>query len=158
MRTRKTSPPVRPVDCLQLPSPWPDAGSGTPVHPHAPTWRVVKGEASGLRFCLVEDTVEAASAGRGEPGQLSVPSKPGRAPGSHLVPEQPPGAPASPRLPWGALRGPFLAPCPSPPPPSVCLCTSQRLAVGADVPASFLGPCRACLVPFITTLTNPSRA
>lgn len=41
------------------------------------------------------------------------------------------------------------------PAPPVC---ASAAAVGAHGPAPSLGPCRACLVPFITTLTNPSRA
>lgn len=90
-----------------------------------------------LRVVLVEDAFEAASLqAEWGPGCLSAPSKPGAGLGSHRYAGAAPGASSRPA-------------------PPVC---ASAAAVGAHGPAPSLGPCRACLVPFITTLTNPSRA
>lgn len=91
-----------------------------------------------LRVVLVEDAFEAASLqAEWGPGCLSAPSKPGGGGlGSHRYAGAAPGASSRPA-------------------PPVC---ASAAAVGAHGPAPSLGPCRACLVPFITTLTNPSRA
>lgn len=91
-----------------------------------------------LRVVLVEDAFEAASLqAEWGPGCLSAPSKPGGGGlGSHRYAGAAPGASSRPA-------------------PPIC---ASAAAVGAHGPAPSLGPCRACLVPFITTLTNPSRA
>lgn len=91
-----------------------------------------------LHVVLVEDAFEAASLqAEWGPGCLSAPSKPGAGGlGSHHYAGAAPGASSRPA-------------------PPVC---ASAAAVGAHGPAPSLGPCRACLVPFITTLTNPSRA